>query len=71
MSNVDRLVDAGILKVPLIGLTPEQTAAIESLTQQEVEGLISSQAKLYPEIEDEDKIILYPGIPRPPTSKTS
>jgi len=69
MSNVDRLVDAGILN-PHVGLNQDQTQAIESLTMQEVEALISSQNKLYPEIRDQDELIKYPGIPRPPQQQS-
>jgi hypothetical protein len=61
-TNVTRLRTAGILD-PTKELTQDQIDAIESLTGQEVSALISSQAKLYPEITDEDELIAYPGIP--------
>ena len=60
MSNVQRLIDAEILD-PSKTRTQAQTDAIESLTDEEVDHLISTKAKLAPYISVSDHII---GIPR-------
>ena len=62
ISNVDRLIEAGILD-PQKQRTQDQTEAIESLTEQEVDALISSRDKLQPDITEEDDLIHFPGIP--------
>ena len=61
MSNKSRLIDAGIVD-PQKTLSQEQDDAIESLTEEEVDSLISSRDKLATSISDADEIFDWPGI---------
>jgi hypothetical protein len=61
MSNKSRLIDAGIVN-PEKTLSEEQDEAIESLSEEEVDSLISSREKLAPSISDTDEIFVWPGI---------
>ena len=45
MTNRERLVDAGVLKQDAV-LTPEQEQAIEALTPEEIDVLLSVKNKL-------------------------
>jgi hypothetical protein len=63
MANIDRLIDAGMID-PSKARTQEQDDAIESLTEDEVDHLISARNKLSPWISDSDDIIHLPGIPQ-------
>jgi hypothetical protein len=60
-SNVDRLRDAGIIK-PKTKLTPEQTAAIESLSKKQVDQVIAVNKQLDNAVSSYSPIIVMPGI---------
>lgn len=69
MSNLDRLKNAGILD-PAISLTVEQIDAIESLSEAEVDQLISVNEKLAEDISTDDAVLEMPGRNRPPNQSS-
>ncbi len=60
MSNRERLENAGILD-PIKGLTNEQYEAIDSLSEAEVDQLISVNEKLAEDISTDDAVLEMPG----------
>ena len=60
MSNRDRLENAGILD-PVKPFTVEQYDAIESLSEAEVDQLISVNEKLAEDISTDDAVLEMPG----------
>jgi len=59
ISNVDRLREAGIITSKK--LSPEQVAAIESLSSKQVEQLIAVNDELYQEVSSFAPMIVMPG----------
>ncbi len=49
MSNMDRLTEAGIIPQGYDKLTDEEKAAIASMSNDEIESLISASAKMDPD----------------------
>ena len=59
-SNVDKLRDAGIIK-STTKLTPEQTAAIDSLSGKQIDQLIAINYKLDAAITSSSPVVVMPG----------
>jgi hypothetical protein len=59
-TNEQRLKDAGVIKANK-NLSPEQSEAIESLSEAEVDGLIAVNEQLGEQIESNDSVIDMPG----------
>jgi len=59
ISNVDRLKEAGIITSKK--LSPEQVAAIESLSRKQVEQLIAVNDELDQEVSSFSPMIVMPG----------
>jgi hypothetical protein len=60
MTNEERLKYAGVIK-PNKNLTPEQSEAIESLSTEEVDGLIAINEQLGSQIPSNDTVLDMPG----------
>jgi hypothetical protein len=59
-TNEQKLKDAGVIKSNK-NLTPEQSEAIESLSEAEVDGLIAVNEQLAEQIESNDTLLDMPG----------